>query len=60
MFDPSGALIQRRGVTTVPGLYVLGIRFQWTRGSHFLGGVGRDAEYLGALIAGADRIPAIA
>jgi putative flavoprotein involved in K+ transport len=43
-----GALVQRRGVTPVPGLYVLGQRFQHLRGSHFLGGVGQDARYVAA------------
>jgi putative flavoprotein involved in K+ transport len=38
-----GELIQRRGATPVPGLYVLGLRFQYRRKSHFIGGVGRDA-----------------
>ena len=39
-----GELIQRRGKTPIPGLYVLGLRFQHRRNSHFIGGVGRDAE----------------
>jgi putative flavoprotein involved in K+ transport len=38
-----GLIEQRRGVTPVPGLHVLGIRFQHTRRSHFIGGVGDDA-----------------
>ncbi|HVR31295.1 MAG TPA: NAD(P)-binding domain-containing protein [Acidimicrobiia bacterium] len=50
VLDGQGEVVHRRGVTEVPGLYVLGLRFQWTRGSHFVDGVGRDAEYL------ADRI----
>jgi putative flavoprotein involved in K+ transport len=47
---PGGGIEQDRGVTAVPGLYVLGLRFQWRRGSHFLDGVGRDAEFLAARI----------
>jgi putative flavoprotein involved in K+ transport len=43
-----GALVQRRGVTEVPGLYVLGLRFQHRRRSHFLGGVGEDARQVAA------------
>jgi putative flavoprotein involved in K+ transport len=37
---------QRRGVTSVPGLYFLGLPWQHTRGSALIGWVGRDAEYL--------------
>jgi putative flavoprotein involved in K+ transport len=44
--DPRGELIQRQGSTPVPGLYVLGLRFQHRRSSHFIGGVGRDARTL--------------
>jgi putative flavoprotein involved in K+ transport len=46
-----GELIQRRGATPVPGLYVLGLRFQHRRDSHFIGGVGRDAAEVARLIA---------
>ena len=45
-----GALVQRRGVTDVPGLYVVGLRFQHRRRSHFLGGVGEDARHVAAHI----------
>jgi len=38
-----GEIDHRYGVTAVPGLYVLGQRFQRTRRSNFLGGVGADA-----------------
>jgi putative flavoprotein involved in K+ transport len=31
-------------VIRIPGLYVLGLAYQSRRGSHFIGGVGRDAE----------------
>lgn len=41
-----GVIEQRRGVTSVPGLHVLGIRLQHTRRSHFIGGVGDDARAL--------------
>lgn len=47
---PDGELVHERGVTRVPGLYALGLRFQHRRSSHFIGGVGRDAAFL------ADRI----
>ena len=42
-----------RGVTAAPGLYVLGLRFQYRRDSNFIGGVGRDAAYVARKIAGA-------
>ena len=41
-----GEIRQRRGVTPVPGLYVLGQRFQHVRRSNFIEGVGRDATYV--------------
>jgi putative flavoprotein involved in K+ transport len=46
VLDPSGEVRQRRGVTPVPGLYVLGQRFQHLRRSNFIGGVGRDAAFV--------------
>ena len=46
-----GALRHRRGVTDVPGLYVLGLPWQHTRGSALLGWVKDDAEYLAGRIA---------
>ncbi len=39
-----GELAHRYGITPVPGLYVLGQRFQRTRRSNFLDGVGADAR----------------
>jgi putative flavoprotein involved in K+ transport len=45
-----GHVVHRRGVTEVPGLYVLGLSWQHTRGSALLGFVQEDAAYL------ADRI----
>jgi len=38
-----GELVHEYGITPVPGLYVLGQRFQRTRRSNFLDGVGADA-----------------
>jgi putative flavoprotein involved in K+ transport len=46
VLDADGELRQRRGVTPVPGLYVLGQRFQHFRSSNFIGRVGRDAAYV--------------
>ena len=44
VFDAQGEIVHRRGVTPVPGLFVLGLRFQSRRTSHTIGGVGRDAQ----------------
>lgn len=51
VLDERGEVIHRRGVTQVPGLYVLGLAYQYRRSSHFIGGVGRDAETLAQSIA---------
>jgi putative flavoprotein involved in K+ transport len=50
VLDANGEIVHRRGVTSVPGLYALGLRLQWTRSSHFIGGVGDDAAYLAQLL----------
>jgi putative flavoprotein involved in K+ transport len=56
VLDAHGEITQREGVTAVPGLYTLGLRFQRTRKSHFLGGVGDDAAAIvRALAAGTAR-----
>jgi putative flavoprotein involved in K+ transport len=44
VLDERGEIVQRQGATPVPGLYVLGLAYQYRRNSHFIGGVGRDAE----------------
>ena len=41
--DARGEIDHRDGITRVPGLYVLGQRFQRTRRSNFISGVGADA-----------------
>lgn len=38
----------------MPGLYVLGLRFQYRRKSHFIGGVGEDAQFLAERIVDSD------
>jgi putative flavoprotein involved in K+ transport len=43
VLDAHGEIRHRRGRTPVPGLYVLGQRFQHRRNSNFIDGVGRDA-----------------
>ena len=44
ILDNRGEIVQRRGITPVPGAYVLGHRFQHFRNSNFIDGVGRDAR----------------
>ena len=46
VLDAGGELVHREGVTAAPGLFALGLRFQRTRKSHFLGGVGDDAALI--------------
>jgi hypothetical protein len=41
-----GRLVHLRGVTEVPGLYFLGLPWQYTRGSALLGWVKDDAEFI--------------
>lgn len=48
--DDRGQLRQHEGVLGVPGLFALGLRFMRRRDSHFLDGVGRDAEALAPLV----------
>ena len=45
-----GHVLHSRGVTEVPGLYFLGLPWQYTRGSALLGWVRHDAEYIAARI----------
>ena len=58
--DRHGEIRQRRGVTPVPGLYVVGQRFQHFRSSSFIHGVGRDAAFVADHIVAKGRRPAIA
>jgi putative flavoprotein involved in K+ transport len=46
VLDSAGEIQHRYGVSAVPGLYVLGLRFQRRRASHFIGGVGADAAFI--------------
>jgi putative flavoprotein involved in K+ transport len=55
VFGADGRVVHRRGVTEVPGLYFLGLPWQYTRGSALLGWVKDDAEYIAAEIA--ERAP---
>ena len=49
--DERGRIRHQRGVTPSPGLYMLGLTWQHTRGSALLGWVGRDAAFLAGQIA---------
>jgi putative flavoprotein involved in K+ transport len=55
ILDSNGRLRHRRGVTDVPGLYFLGLTWQWTRGSALIGWVKDDAAFLAERIAGFDE-----
>jgi putative flavoprotein involved in K+ transport len=51
ILDANGRLQHRRGVTEVPGLFFLGLTWQWTRGSALIGFVKDDAAFLAERIA---------
>jgi len=55
VLDGAGEIRHRRGVTPVPGLYVLGLRFQHRRNSSFIDGVRHDAEFIADHIAARGR-----
>ena len=46
IFDEGGRLMHQRGVTAAPGVYFLGLPWQYTRGSALLGWVKADAEHI--------------
>jgi putative flavoprotein involved in K+ transport len=50
IFDGRGYPSHERGVTTEPGLFFLGLPWQYTWGSGRFSGVARDAEYLAEAI----------
>ena len=52
VLDVGGRIRHRRGVTEVPGLYAVGLRFQYRRNSTFVDGARHDAAFL------ADKITA--
>jgi putative flavoprotein involved in K+ transport len=51
IFDENGRLRHRRGLTDAPGLYFVGITWQWTRGSALIGWVKDDAAFIAQEIA---------
>jgi putative flavoprotein involved in K+ transport len=46
VFDAERHVVHRRGVTEVPGLYVLGLGFLYAYSSMMIQGVGRDAAFI--------------
>jgi putative flavoprotein involved in K+ transport len=48
VLDVEGRPVQQRGVSSVPGLYFLGLHWMHTYKSGLLSGVGSDAEYVAA------------
>ena len=56
--DENGRVKHTRGVTPSPGLYLLGLTWQWKRTSALLGWVGEDAAYLAERIATINESPA--
>jgi putative flavoprotein involved in K+ transport len=55
VFDGRGYPTHERGVTSCPGLYFLGLPWQYTWGSGRFAGVARDAGYLADRITAAHR-----
>jgi putative flavoprotein involved in K+ transport len=55
VFASAGRPIHRRGVTTVPGAYFLGLQYLHKTKSSFLSGVGEDAAYLAEQIGAGSR-----
>lgn len=55
IFDGRGRPCHERGVTDVPGLYLVGLPWLHTRASGQFAGIARDAEYLAELIQLGDR-----
>jgi putative flavoprotein involved in K+ transport len=60
VLGPDGRIRHRRGVTEVPGLYAIGLRFQYRRNSTFVDGARHDAAYLADHITADDAVRAAA
>jgi putative flavoprotein involved in K+ transport len=50
VFDDDGYPIQQRGVTAYPGLFFMGVHYQYKNGSDLFYGVGEDAAHVAAAI----------
>lgn len=46
VINEEGKVIHNRGISTIKGLYFIGLPWQYRRGSALLQGVGYDAEYI--------------
>ena len=57
VLDAAGEISHHRGVTSVPGLYVLGQRLQHRRDSNFIDGVRHDATFLTDHLTTRRRLP---
>jgi putative flavoprotein involved in K+ transport len=60
VLDRDGRIRHRRGVTDVPGLYAIGLRFQHRRSSTFIDGARHDAAYLANHITANRAVPVAA
>src|SRR5258708_8705346 len=58
IFDGKGYPAHQRGVTTVPGLYFLGLPWQYTWGSGRFSGVARDAIFIADYMEARRGVPA--
>lgn len=56
VFDADGYPVQTRGVTSIPGLYFLGLNWLYKRKSALLFGVGEDAAHLAENIASSSGV----
>ena len=56
VLDEKGDIRHKKGITPEPGLVVLGLRFQATKGSNLIDGVGADAEELAEHIATREEV----
>ena len=50
VLDEHGTPLHRRGVTAAPGLYFLGLSWQYTRGSALIGFVQEDARFIAGAV----------
>ena len=57
VIDAESRIRHRRGLTDLPGLYFLGLYWQWTRGSALIGWVRDDAEYIAQQIEAYEQKP---
>lgn len=57
VFDGKGNPSHKRGVTTVPGLYFLGLPWLYTWGSGRFSGIARDASYLANYLVSKRHLP---